>query len=63
MVKLSEETLYDVRLVERHIRQGLITRADYDAHLKKLQDQGDQADNVDMDVLVNGGAQDESSAS
>ncbi len=63
MVKLPEETLYDVRLVERHIRQGLITRADYDAHLKKLQDAADQADDLDMDVLANGQAHDENAAS
>jgi hypothetical protein len=63
MVKLPEEILYDVRLVERHIRQGLITRADYEAHLKKLQDAAEHADNLDVDVLANGHAQDESAAS
>jgi hypothetical protein len=50
--KLPEETLFDVRLVERHIRQGLTTRADYEAHLKKLADVEEQRDVIDMDVLA-----------
>lgn len=54
MVKLAEEILFDVRLVERHIRQGLTTRADYDAFLKKVQDSAEQRDVIDMDVLTNG---------
>jgi hypothetical protein len=63
MVKLPEETLYDVRLVERHIRQGLITRADYDARLKKLDDAAGLADDLDMDGLANGESHDENAAS
>lgn len=62
MVKLSEENLYDVRLVERHIRQGLITRADYDAYLKKVQDSTEQRDVIDMDVLANGHSHDDNAA-
>lgn len=52
--KMPEETLFDVRLVERHIRQGLTTRADYEAHLKKLADVAEQQDVIDMDVLAGG---------
>ena len=54
MAKLPEEILFDVRLVERHIRQGLTTRADYDAYMQKLQDAEEQRDVIDMDVLANG---------
>lgn len=59
MVKLPEEILYDIRLVERHIRQGLTTRADYEAHLKNLADAAEHADNLDVEVLANGRAPDE----
>lgn len=52
--KMPEETLFDVRLVERHIRQGLTTRADYEAYLKKLADVEEQRDVIDMDVLADG---------
>lgn len=51
MVKLSEEILFDVRLVERHIRSGLTTRADYDAFQKKLPDAEEHRHVIDMDEL------------
>jgi hypothetical protein len=56
MAKLPEEILFDVRLVERHIRQGLTTRAEYEAYTKKLPDAAEQRDVIDMDVLANGRA-------
>jgi hypothetical protein len=56
MAKLPEEILFDVRLIERHIRQGLTTRAEYEAYIKKLADAADQRDVIDMDVLANGRA-------
>ena len=37
MSEIAEET-FDTRVVERNIREGRITRAQYDAHLKKLSD-------------------------
>jgi hypothetical protein len=50
MSKDSKETkdkegdrLYDVRLLERNIKRGLLTRKDYDKHLKSLPDVKDKA--------------------
>jgi hypothetical protein len=34
--------LFDVRAIERNIRKGLITRKDYDKHLKTLPDVSDK---------------------
>jgi len=34
--------LYDRRTVERNIKKGLITRKDYEKHLKSLDDVGDK---------------------
>ena len=48
--------LFDVRTVERNIKKGLITRKDYDKHLKALEDaqekvsqQAEAADEDDLD--------------
>jgi len=34
--------LFDVRTVERNIKKGLVTRKDYEKHLKALSDLADQ---------------------
>jgi hypothetical protein len=34
--------LFDIRTVERNIRKGLVTRKDYDKHLKSLEDVTDK---------------------
>jgi hypothetical protein len=36
----KNERLYDKRTVERSIKKGLLTRKDYDKHLKTLEDIG-----------------------
>ena len=63
MNQLPDEILYDVRLIERHIRKGLITRKDADARLKAIEDQTDQADFLSFDSLTKpGSAEDGKSA-
>jgi hypothetical protein len=42
--QLPDEVLYDARLVERHIRQGLITRQDVEKHRGAAEDLTEQAD-------------------
>lgn len=48
--------LYDRRTVERSIKKGLLTRKDYEKHLKSLEDVADkgvygtEADDVDDDI-------------
>lgn len=59
MAKLAEEILFDSRLVERHIRQGLTTRAEYDAWLKKLPDSEEHRDVIDMESLTGGRSHDD----
>jgi hypothetical protein len=53
MPKLPEEVLFDVRLVERHIRAGLVTRKEYEEHLKKLEDMTEQGDVLNLEELGN----------
>ena len=49
---LPAETLYDVRLIERHINEGLITEEDVKKHLEAVDDTAENADVIDMDVLL-----------
>ncbi len=49
---LPAETLYDVRLIERHIKEGLITEEDVKKHLSAVDDTAENADVIDMDVLL-----------
>lgn len=50
MRELPEEILFDSRLVERHIREGLVTRADYEEWLGKQPDVSERADVLDIAV-------------
>jgi hypothetical protein len=51
MPQLPEEILYDVRLIERHIRRGVVTREEVDARMQKLQDKADEGDAMDLEQL------------
>ncbi len=44
------QRLYDRRTVERNVKKGLITRKDYDKHLKALTDAKDKADSRGTDA-------------
>jgi hypothetical protein len=53
--KLESERVYDIRILERNIRKGLITRKDVDKYLKSLPDRegnavrmGDEEPAADM---------------
>jgi len=52
MAELPPEVLFDVRLVERHIRQGLTTREDYEKYVAQLSDDASEADVLDLDALA-----------
>ena len=41
-MKKKEDFLYDVRIANRNIREGLITKKDYDKHISSLPDVGGQ---------------------
>ena len=51
MRQLSDDVLFDKRLVERHIRQGLITREQYEKHLEGSPDLGEDLAGIDLDAL------------
>ena len=59
--ELTDETLYDVRLIERHIKEGLITEDDVKKHLDGVTDAEENADVIDMDVIF--GSESDSGAS
>lgn len=48
----SDESTYDVRLVERSIRKGTVERKAYEERLKKLPDMADQAEKIDLEALT-----------
>ncbi len=45
----------DVRLVERNVNRGVMTAEDVEKNLKKLPDDGDNAQYVSIDSLANEG--------
>jgi hypothetical protein len=49
--QLPDEVLYDVRLIERHVRSGLLSREQADKRLKDSKDVVDNADAMDLDQL------------
>jgi hypothetical protein len=48
-LSLPHEVLYDQRLVERHIQQGLLTREQWEQHIAELEDITGQAAFVKID--------------
>ena len=43
-MKNRDDFLYDVRVTDRHIKEGVITKKDYDKHLKSLPDVEDKSE-------------------
>ena len=56
MKKPLNSNLFDERVVERNIANGLITRDDYEKHLAKLPD---DADNLDYSIITDDDDDDE----
>ena len=51
MRELPEETLYDIRLIERHIKEGLISEEDVKKRLEALDDGETNMDVIDIQEL------------
>ncbi len=51
MPQLPDEVLYDKRLIERHIRRGVLSREDVNKRLSQLEDSAEEADVIDIDQL------------
>ena len=49
--QIPEDILFDVRLIERHIQRGLLTREAVDKRRAQCPDLTEHADNVDVDQL------------
>ena len=43
-MKKKEEFIYDVRVTNRHIREGVITKKDFDKYLSELPDVEDKSE-------------------
>ena len=52
MRELPQETLYDRRLIDRHIKEGLITEEDVAQYLKKLEDAEENMDLLNVEELA-----------
>jgi len=55
MREIPDDTLFDQRLIDRHIAEGLITRQQVDDRLKKLTDTAAQGETLDISELSAGG--------
>lgn len=49
-----DERLFDSRVVEKNIRAGVISRKDYEKYLKSLDDDGDNALDIDTQLDSSG---------
>ena len=52
MRELPEETLYDIRLIDRHIKEGLISEEDVKKRLEALDDCEPEMDVIDIQGLA-----------
>ena len=50
-MKISGKMLLDKRLVHRHIEEGLVSREEYEAHIKSLEDLTEQAEELNAELL------------
>jgi len=57
MRELPEETLYDIRLIDRHIKEGLITEEDVQKYMSQLSDAEEESDFLDVETLMNPGVE------
>ena len=48
-MKKKEEFIYDVRVTNRHIREGVITKKDYEKHLSDLPDVEEKSEPLIID--------------
>ena len=47
----EDPRFWDSRTIDRRIRRGLITRKEYDKHLKSLADVADKAQPIELDYV------------
>jgi hypothetical protein len=49
-MKIKEDMHMDKRLVDRNLRTGVITKADYESHMAALPDCGEHAEVLDVEM-------------
>jgi len=54
---MPEEILFDIRLLEKHIKAGLTTRKDYQKWIKNQPDLGEQIGWIEYEKVTASGAQ------
>lgn len=47
----SEERKFDVRTIERYLREGVVSRDEYEEHLEELPDVSDKAEDVEAEFV------------
>ncbi len=52
MPNLPDEILFDVRLIERHVRQGLLTRQEVEKRIKELKDVGSDGEALSLEHVL-----------
>jgi len=45
----SDQFLFDKRLVEKNIRRGLVTRKEYNAYLKSIEDSTENLEHLELE--------------
>ncbi len=45
--------LFDIRIVERNIEKGLITRKEYEEYLKTMDDSAERAEKIEAEFVEN----------
>jgi hypothetical protein len=53
--EIKDPRLFDVRTVERNIKRGLVTRKEYEKHLKSLADATDKVQPGDLEPSESAG--------
>ncbi len=49
---MSQNSLMDIRTVERNIKRGKVSRADYQKHLDSLEDCADEAEETETQMIL-----------
>ncbi len=47
---IEKEHIFDKRIIERNMKRGRLTKAQYDEYLASLQDEGEKADEITVEV-------------
>jgi len=48
----KDEKLYDVRVADRYIKEGMLTKKNYEGYIKKLPDVSDKSEILNIDEEI-----------